>query len=368
MISQKENSPVRPWFNMLSRRLFGSLLIAGLMWSASRCLADPRVLVFSYSGFTNVPPQATNAIMLAPGLEQLGVLRADGTPVFWSDRTIVMRTNLLAISLGYYDEYCRIQPDGRVFGGYEGSDYGRLFDTGVSNAVAITGHVPYVILRDDGAVTLTPTNNLPWSNIVAIAAITVASPFSKSYVDGLKSDGTVVSWNDPFPVPPSLSNVVAIAAGNARLALKRDGTVTAWGDGAETNVPPGLSNIVAIAAYSEQGLALRQDGTVVSWGGTQVPPTLSNVVAIAVGPQCMVIVDPSPPPLLISSAGVTNGLFQVTVPTISGRVYCLEYAAALPATNWTPLPLVAGNGRMRVLADSTAVTGTGQRFYRVRKW
>jgi hypothetical protein len=186
----------------------------------------------------------------------------------------------------------------------------------------------------------------------------------------LQSDGAVMSWNDPLQVPAGLSNVVAVAMGAAHLALRREGTVVAWGYGAQTNVPPGLSNVVAIAC-GDQALALKQDGTVVCWGGspeTQVPATLSNVVAIAGGVDSMVIVDPSPPPLIITSAGVTNDLFQVTVPTISGRVYGLEYATSLPATDWTPLPLVAGNGRARVLVDPTPVTATAQRFYRVRKW
>lgn len=70
-------------------------------------------------------------------------------------------------------------------------------------------------------------------------------------------------------VPPSLTNVVAIAAGFSHsLALKSDGTVVAWGnnDNGQTNTPPDLSSVVAIAGGWYHSLALKSDGTVASWG------------------------------------------------------------------------------------------------------
>ena len=50
----------------------------------------------------------------------------------------------------------------------------------------------------------------------------------------------------------------------------------------------------------------------------------------------------------------------------SGLVYRLEYKNALDDADWIGLPLVAGNGRTRVLTDPTA--SIAQRFYRVRHW
>jgi len=54
------------------------------------------------------------------------------------------------------------------------------------------------------------------------------------------------------------------------------------------------------------------------------------------------------------------------LPTQYGRVYALEYKNSLTDSQWTALPLVAGNGGLRTLSDPTA-TGQ-QRFYRVRRW
>jgi hypothetical protein len=129
--------------------------------------------------------------------------------------------------------------------------------------------------------------NVPPSatNVMAVAA---------GYFNSLalKSDGTVIAWGSQTNVPAGLSNVVAIAAGvGQNLALKNDGTLVAWGTpraSSYTNIPPGLSNIVAIACGDEHNLVLKADGTVFAWGEnysgqTNTPAGLSNVVAIAAG-------------------------------------------------------------------------------------
>ena len=59
----------------------------------------------------------------------------------------------------------------------------------------------------------------------------------------------------------------------------------------------------------------------------------------------------------------SNGLVSVTIPSVVGRSYWLEYTDLLDATNWIPLSPVPGNGLPLVLTNS--VTGVGQRFYRV---
>jgi len=96
-----------------------------------------------------------------------------------------------------------------------------------------------------------------------------------------------------------------------------------------------LSNVVTVSSDSTHSLALVGDG----------PPVLHG--------------------LLINPARHING-FSVSVPTQNGKVYRLEYKNSISDANWTALPLVAGNGGVQALRDTTA-TGE-QRFYRVRQW
>ena len=111
--------------------------------------------------------------------------------------------------------------------------------------------------------------------------------------------------NGPFPIPPGLSNVVAVATGDTHwLALKKDGTVVAWGfahgdfmhpDYGQLGVPAGVSNVVAIAGGPAISLALKKDGTVAVWGDNHhhqidLAAGLSNIVAIAAGQDfCLAI-------------------------------------------------------------------------------
>jgi len=58
-----------------------------------------------------------------------------------------------------------------------------------------------------------------------------------------------------------------------------------------------------------------------------------------------------------------NSAFRVSLQTITGTTYYLEYKNSISTANWNRLPGVAGNGLVRVLTN-TAVD-TPYRFYRV---
>lgn len=136
-----------------------------------------------------------------------------------------------------------------------------------------------------------------------------------SNVNGRLGDGTTDQRTLPVPVS-TLSNIIAIAAGDAHnLALRSDGHVFTWGanasgqlglgdsgSGTDRLVPteiPSLSNIVAIAAGDTHSFAVTAGGQLYAWGangnarlgiGTtpsvQTTPALvplSNVAAIAAG-------------------------------------------------------------------------------------
>jgi hypothetical protein len=219
------------------------------------------------------------------------------------------------------------------------------------------------------------------SNVVAIAG-------GGWHSLALKSDGSLVAWgrNDygQGTIPIGVSNAVAISAGVAHnLILKSDGTVYGWGldTYGQTDIPPGLSNVVAIASGGWHNLALKSDGTVVAWGAGSgsntnvdykqniVPVNLTNVIQIAAGKlHSMALLGTARPVTQVVLTNYnfdTNG-FSVSVPTFSGRVYCLEYKNSLTDTNWTSLRLQAGTGGVLQLTAPDIAAPQG--FYRVRQW
>ena len=317
---------------------------------------DPRTL----------PLDLTNLIAVAGGM----ALRADGSITAWGQPNIPTDlTNVVAISSGM-----ALKADGTVV----------VWDPtnsppDLTNVVAIAS--PYrhrLALKADGIVvawgddfhgeTEVPSN---LTNVVQIAG-------GYSHSLAVKADGTVVAWGRVGLPAFALANVVSVAGGNdASIALRADGTVVAWGydlRGAST-VPVGLNNVVAIAGGCLHGLALQAEGTIVAWGSYCatldnffVRPDLKTVVAFANDLSDVALIGDEPPQLhvlLTNPAWTTNG-FSISLPTQSGRVYRLEYKNSLEDTAWTALPLVAGNGRMKVLTDPTVINS--QRYYRVSRW
>jgi len=133
--------------------------------------------------------------------------------------------------------------------------------------------------------------------------------------NGQVGDGTTATSRPVPAVIAGLTNVVAVAAGDAHsMALLSDGTVRTWGDnsngqlGDGTNVGRttpgevnGMDNAVAIAAGFRFSVALKGDGTVWAWGSNeygvlgngsgaaQLAPvrvgTLTSIVAVATNGQ-----------------------------------------------------------------------------------
>ena len=143
------------------------------------------------------------------------------------------------------------------------------------------------------------------------------------------SNGVVLQWGSSqggliYPVPPELTNVVAVACGDSPVALRADATwhgyryetvlsnavghrgrrtLLGWRSGptaqwppwgstpaamACLNVPPGLTNVVGVAAGVCFNAALARTprwrlGGTTRYGQTNVPPSLTNAVAIAAG-------------------------------------------------------------------------------------
>lgn len=206
-------------------------------------------------------------------------LKSDGTVLAWGDNyygalgngstqdditpnQVVGLQNVLSIAAGYMNSFA-LRQDGTLWAW--GNRYGLLpkqIDSLTDvKAVAANGNYTsaryqVIVLKNDGTV---------WA-------------WGSNWIQEVSGD-TITQELTPVQVP-SLTNVVAIAAGSTHaLALKSDGTVWAWGDnsygklgdGTNTwqNTPvqvTGLTGIVSIAAGYQHSMALRNDGTVWSWG------------------------------------------------------------------------------------------------------
>ncbi|MGD0536673.1 MAG: hypothetical protein ABSC03_03390 [Verrucomicrobiota bacterium] len=69
-------------------------------------------------------------------------------------------------------------------------------------------------------------------------------------------------------------------------------------------------------------------------------------------------------PPILSAISRTSKTCSVTLLSVSGSSYTLEYKDSLSLTNWLTLPAVSGNGAALTLTDPAATNS--QRFYRVR--
>jgi hypothetical protein len=119
---------------------------------------------------------------------------------------------------------------------------------------------------------------------------------------------------------------------------------------------------------------LKTDGTVVAWGyntsgQTNVPVWLTNVVAVAGGDShslaLMGGLGPAAGTLSLVNSTLRSNVFTISVPTVRGRAYFLEYKDSLTDLRWMMRQPVPGDGTIRQLDDPSATTA--QRFYRVRQ-
>jgi hypothetical protein len=340
------------------RDLRGLFIILIQTWY-SVGMAQGGTSVVGWGYLSAVPPEATNVSQVIASIFGNSAIRKDGTVVifdYYYGPTFVLNSNLFSIGVA---ESAIMEL---------ASDHIVRQSNGVpilSNVVAL---VPYVFLKADGTVEKLSGNTLVDLNYSNVVAVSSGPP--------VKSDGTVI--NDPYdPAPPGLTDVVATAGGvGFYLALRRDGTVVVWGtpnNSVVSKTPQGLSNVVSIAAGDVFAAVLKSDGTVIAWGDngfgeTNIPSGLTNVTAIsAAGREILALVDTDfPGGVGISGAMTTNKAFTVTFPSLSGKVYSLEYTTTLNPPNWTFLPLVAGTGDTLTLLDTNL--RDSQRFYRVRRW
>jgi alpha-tubulin suppressor-like RCC1 family protein len=197
-------------------------------------------------------------------------------------------TNVIVPSIDS-DDAVAIRADGSLVS-WGGISMASNFPAHLTNAVSVAAGPGFALAVSNGVPLLWgssqggPIYPVPpdLTNVVAVAANTCPVV--------LRADSTVAWW---YPYEAVLTNAIAVAAGDGfGLGLRPNGTVAAWGFDlfgfGMLDIPPGLTSVVAVAAGAFFGMALKADGTVVAWGQngdgqTNVPPDLTNAVAIAAG-------------------------------------------------------------------------------------
>ena len=198
-------------------------------------------------GETDVPAGLSNVMMIAAGETYSMALKSDGTVSVWGNQARL--------------------PDGKVVSW----GYPIHVPAGQSNAVAISAMNRRSLALTRAGTVYSWSQRSPdagpvpgLTNIVAISA-------GGNQCLALDRSGKVFGWRaaDLRDVVVSaalqngqaLNGVVAIAVGyDHNLALKGNGSVIAWGNNSwhQTDVPPGLSNVVAIAAGQHFSLAIQR--------------------------------------------------------------------------------------------------------------
>lgn len=251
---------------------------------------------------TNIPSGLTNVMAIAAGRNHSLALRSDGTVVAWglndSGQTNVPPglSNITAIAGGATHSLA-LKNDGTVVA------WGNVaaIPPGLSNVIKVTANSGGggFALRGDSTVVKWENNFDTFTNFYG-SVVAVSAQFGFL---ALRADGTVVDPfsfdQDPVPMPPGLSGVVAIDVGSSHaLALKNDGTVVGWGrtNGGAVFIPSDLSNVVAISTYERASMALRIDSPIVAQP-PQITQAPTNQTVMGGGTAVLTVSATGTPPL-----------------------------------------------------------------------
>jgi alpha-tubulin suppressor-like RCC1 family protein len=276
-------------FSIVALVLAVPVTLVGATPTQTGAVTGSRVIGWGSLGqpaLTEIPP-GLNATAVAAGAWHSLALRSDGTVAAWGCRedddprcdVPSGLSGVVAIAAGEYGSTA-LRRDGTVVTWPD-----PYVPAGVRNVVAIGDRVA---VRRDGVV-------FEWwydgtFQRHDVGGVAVSGPVYGQSLLVLRRDGTVLDLRG-FAVPPQVRDVVAVSAGSANLALRRDGTVVAWGCSYHEAclVPPGLSGVVSISAGDNGlNLAVTDDGELVAWGhsigwGEMDVPPLQRVQSVDAG-------------------------------------------------------------------------------------
>ncbi len=331
-------------------------------------------------GQAGFPSGLASVTAISSSVDHSLALNADGTVTAWGTdldgdcQVPPGLSGVTAVAAGDFFSLALLS-NGTVVG-WGADDQGQCdIPAGLNNVTMISaGHSHALAVQANGTVVAWGwgpfgQTNVP-SNVQNPKAIVAAGNHSMA----LLQNGTVVVWGvddtGETSVPGNLTGVTAISGAKGYCLAVQNGSVTGWG--AVPATPPSLNNVVAVAAGLYHGLALTSSGTVVGWGTNQdgeisIPSGLSGVNEIADGYAYSLAL--SGETGIVSPVTLTNPTwhgnnFTVSFQSQNGVSYTLQYTKGFGPSSWTIVQTASGNGGSLTVTDSAA--SDPQRFYRVK--
>jgi len=205
------------------------------------------------------------------------------------------------------------------------------------------------------------------SNLAAQPGTTINASVMAGAIDGLTSAQFTLQWDPAVLRYLSVGDfgLRGLASDNFGTRLTDTGKLSfSWDDpqGTGATLPDGttiftVSFLVVGAAGTVSALALADTPTPREVSVKAVLATFNaENGAVNVGVTN---------PVITGGLDVAKVSFDLSIPTLNGVDYIVEYADELPSTNWTILSTIAGDGTVKTLSDASIITNR-QRFYRTR--
>jgi uncharacterized delta-60 repeat protein len=232
----------------------------------------------------------------------------------------------------------RLNPDGSLDSGFAARSVGGGDLLSAVYAVAVDGQGRVLIGGDFSTV-----NGVPRKNIARFNSDGTLDPTFNAAAATDFLVNTIVPQSDGRVLLGGFFNQVNGASRNYIAQLNANGAL-------DSGFDPGAGAAAVVYSIALQA----QDAVLIGGGFTAINDIPRNGIARLYGGSAPQLINP----LLVGTT------FSVSVSTLSGKNYFLEFKDTLGSNSWTPLPAVIGNGATMTLTN-TSTTGP-TRFYRVR--
>jgi hypothetical protein len=242
-------------------------------------------------------------------------------------------------------------------------------NNGATDLTAPPGGLTYTLVNPPSGVKIDTNGIISWtpSEAQGPGVYTITTIVTESAYPPLSATNsflvTVTEVNSP-PVLPNQPN----------FTITKFTTLIVTNTATDSDIPP--NNLFYTLLTAPTGAAIDTNG-IITWtpNASQSPSTNTfttqvtdnGVPPLSATNSFVVFVDPQvgpPPPVVIQSLNLSNGVVTVTWSAAAGRIYRLQYRDNFSGTNWTDLaPDVTATGLTASLTN--AVNNAVQRFYRV---